>query len=286
MKASIVRIASPILLGTAAYAAATLVAALAMSCDGGSDDDTTTTGKRITLGTEVKLAKAPSFDNAMGWHFELTKAELSVGPLYYFDGYPIESASLEQSRPSGGSVLGLLGGAFVGVAHAHPGHYQEGTALGEMLEPSSVDLVQGSATLADADAVTGTYRSVRFTFQDPPAGPLAADLGSDVIVLEGTATKGPLTKIFRFSATGADALDASSKAQIEGCTFTETDVEANGTVTMTVDPEVWLDLAELDGVPDSTDGNPVDVPRDDRAFNAFLRGIKKATAFVFTYQTP
>ncbi len=48
---------------------------------------------------------------------------------------------------------------------------------------------------------------------------------------------------------------------------------------------VWLDLAELDDLPDSTDGEPVDVPRDDRALKALLRGIQEAAAFTFTYQT-
>lgn len=266
------------LLGTIGFAALTAAGLVGPACSDDSDT-TTTTGKRITLGTHVALAGSSTFENAMGWSLALDKIVVSMGPIYYFDGAPIESVGLV--RPERTSPLrGLF---ETRSAYAHPGHYKPGTALGEMLEASSFDLALGPADLADADAVTGTYRSATFSYGDPPAGPLALDLGANVLLIEGIATKATASKVFRLTATRADALDAEGEPRIEGCTFEELDVEEDGKVTVTIDPEVWFDQAEFDTVPDSTDGEPVDVPADDRARNAFLRGIKKSTAIRFAY---
>lgn len=281
----------PALTSTSLLLALVVVApGLVASCDTASDDDTTTTGKRVTLRTQVELEGEPTFENAFGWQIELRRVLLSSGAMYYFEGHPIESAARGGSTQSATPVrLGRTQPSpwrsllSPGVAHAHPGHYDEGDARGEMLSPASFDLLAGPTTLADGEGVSGLVRSARFTYQDPPTGALASELDGSVVLVEGTGTKGELSKVFQLRANRAEVLDASGEPVVEGCTFEEVDIQSEGTVTLHVSPAEWLDQAELDDVPDSPDGQPVLVGPEDRAKKAFVRGLKKSSGFVFTY---
>jgi hypothetical protein len=60
-------------------------------------------------------------------------------------------------------------------------------------------------------------------------------------------------------------------------------VQQDGVVTLAVDPAVWLDQADLTGVADPTADEYVLVARDDVAHAAFARGLKKATAYLFSF---
>jgi hypothetical protein len=262
---------------TAILCSASLLVGAAMSGCGSE----ATTGKRITLKTRIVADEgidAP-FTNGYGWSIKLSKVAVSVGSLYYFDGAPILSSGLSP-RLSPDLLRGFFG---VRVAHAHPGHYQEGNAMGQMLTPSSVDLASGPAELAAGEGTTGTFRSGRFVFGDPPAGPAAAALSGHVVVLEGEATKDSMVRVFRASAAVSDALDSYGDPNLEGCAFDqEPDIEADGTVTVHVKPSVWLDQAEFDDVAEST-GDPVDLAPEQEAWKAFVRGLKKGSAVVFSY---
>lgn len=272
------------------------IAAGALSACGGAD---TTSSKRVALKTEVTTPKeaTAAFTNAYGWSIQLSHAWVSVGPLYYFDGAPIFSAMREDARgaPSRFAGLGMdtfpeeARGLFdhllgVPAAHAHPGHYQAGNAMGQELKPTSVDLLTGPAALAAGDGVAGIYRSARFIFQSPPSGPGAMALGAHVVVLEGEADKDADKRPFRASAAVSDVLDSYNDPKLEGCAFDkETDVEADGTITVTIDPRVWLDQADFASVAASADGAPVDLSPDEEAFKAFARGLKKGAAVLFHY---
>jgi hypothetical protein len=258
-----------------------IVSVLALSACGDDNGTNTTPGFRVTLETRAELTNAPSFENAVGWQITLSKVYVSSGAIYYFDGSPIESAAI--SKPSSMSRLGFLNPFAPSVAYAHPGHYQEGEAKGEMLEATSFELVAGVATLATGEGTSGEFRSARFTFNAPPAGPMASALGSKVVVVEGTAAKGAMSKVFRLEGGEGDVLDAAKEPAIEGCTFDEADVQSDGVVTIHFDPEVWLDQAEFDTVEDSADGEPVLVPTDDSASKSFVRGIKKSSAITFSF---
>jgi hypothetical protein len=245
----------------------------------GSQD--TTAGTRVTLGTQVTAAHPPGapFENGVGWKLTIHSAWLSVGDLYYFDGAPI-TASLAPPARAPHRSHGWLG---IREAHAHPGHYVEGNALGQMLSPRTVDLMAPISDLAAAEAVSGTYRSARFAFASPPEGPLAAALAGHVLVVEGTGTKGELTRVFRGALDEADVLDAAQLPEVEGCIFDEAPVEADGTVMLEVDLRLMLDQLELDELPESDDGEPVDLTRDGKAFNALSRGAKKGAVYRFSY---
>jgi len=278
----------PILVRRAKVTSTALATLVLLALSGGAglgacSGEDVTSGKRVVLQTKVALgsgAEAP-FINADGWSITLKKAAVSIGPLYYFDGAPIFTASAEPwpSRARD-AFTGLLG---IGIAHAHPGHYQAGSAKGEMLEPSSVDLFAGVADLPVGEGVSGVFRSARFTFNAPPVGAVVDALAGHVIVVEGEAIKDAQTRIFRATADLADVLDSYDEPKVEGCAFEEVDVQADGAVTVEVLPTVWLDQVEFGGVAESSDGNPVTLAAGTVEWKEFIRGVKKGSAYVFRY---
>lgn len=268
-----------VILGTVASLGAVTLGTGALLGACGSDS---TTGQRVTLKTHVVAddgIDAP-FTNGYGWSVQLTKAAVSVGALYYFDGAPIFSAHRAplRLRDAWDRVFGVR------AAHAHPGHYQTGNAMGQMLSAGSFDLALGAADLPAGDGTSGIFRSGRFVFGDKPKGAAAAALGTHVVVLEGKATKGALVRAFRASAEIDDVLDSYGDPKLEGCAFAEEpDIQTDGTVTVHVKPSVWLDQADFETVPESTGGEPVDLLPDEEAFKGFVRGLKKGSAVVFSY---
>jgi hypothetical protein len=260
-----------------------LVAAMVTGACGEEDS---TGSRRVALATQITAVDAATapFTNAYGWSIQLTRAAVSVGALYYFDGATIFS-SAEASGPRGAKPgLGRWLGLAVEEAWAHPGHYRPGTAMGQVLDSSSADLLSGVTMLPAGDGVAGIYRSGRFTFEPAPTGPAAAALDGHVVVLEGEATKGEEVRVFRAVADAGDVLDASGEPKLEGCAFEgEPDVQEDGTVTVRVDLRVWLDQADFSSVPASADGAPVTLPEDSEAQRAFTRGLKKGSAVVFGY---
>ncbi len=253
----------------ALFAVAALVVGTGpLGCD---DDGSGTTGKRIAL--EVRVAASPesrSFTNAQGWSITMEKAVLATGPLYFYDGETLFAAG----RSKGG-------GSFVRSAFAHPGHYVPGNAKGEMLTSGSVDLLAG-ATLGQGNGVSGFARSATFTFGAPGSGDAAGELGANVIVLEGTATKAVETRVFRAEIKPEEVRDGKGVTQIEGCPFTPVDMQADGVVSLTVKIPVWLDQVAFDDVPTSADGSPV-LLGSGLAHNQVVRGAKVGLAYVFSY---
>lgn len=240
-----------------------------------------TSGQRIPLGTRV-LAESgigAPFENAFGWKIQLTKAHLSIGELYYFSGPPVVASRPPLRRaPTWENPFALR------AAHAHPGHYAEGDALGQMLSPQTVDLLV-QTDLGDAEAVTGHYESARFSFAIPPQGDLAAELKDKVVQLEGEATKGATTVLFRAGAASGDILNTDGNPWVEGCVFEAADIEAEGTVTLTVHPEVWLDQVDFEKAGPAAEGERVDLVPGESPHKAFVRGLKKGTAYTF-HHTP
>ncbi|WP_437808024.1 hypothetical protein [Sorangium sp. So ce1078] len=265
-------------------AAGLLAAALAAGCGAGGGDSTA--GKRLTLATEVAAdaASVEPFTNALGWTITLSKAHLSVGPLYYFEGAPFTALRAAPGRGGAPSLLDRLARWAVPEAHAHPGHYQAGEARGQMAQPASVDLLQGTTALADADAVSGVVRSARFTFGAPPVGPFAAELDGHVVALEGRAEKGDAARVFRARALAADVVsDVTGEPAVEGCVFEEVHLDGPGVVTLVVKPAVWLDQVDFEEVAEREDGAPADLEAESQARRGFVRGLKKGTAYALSF---
>lgn len=255
-----------------------LLSFLPTACDS-SDGGSGTGGRRITLGAVVTSStlKAP-FTNSMGWNVSLTKAFVSTGAFYYYDGATIFSSNTPRRAP----LDRLLDVVRIKTAFAHPGHYVPGNAMGQFLTPSSADLLT-SNVLGTGDGVSGIVRSATFSFQTPAAGPFAGELGTHVAVLEGTATKGGDSRPFRAEIDAADIVNTENANAVEGCPFTETTMETDGTVTVTVAMTQWFDQVEFDSIPASTDGQPVLMPADAIGRNELVRGMKEGLAYVFSY---
>jgi hypothetical protein len=247
-----------------------------------SDDGASTTGARVQLATTI--APGPlAFTNDEGWSIEVRRALVSIGALHYFSGEPIEGAEearLER-RPPGGALGWLLAPLAIREAHAHPGHYAEGDARGEMLAPTSVDLAAGPIAIGGGDGVTGEVRSARFTWGAPAEGPFASDLGDAVVLVEGRAERDGAVRFFRLSAAAAELPDADTT--VDGCVFDPADVGGDGAVTLTIVPSVWLAGADLEDAPGGDEGAPAEVPGGTQPKNAFLRGLAKGGAFHFRF---
>ena len=240
-------------------------------------------GHRVALQTRLEaVSGAESFTTAVGWNVTLTRALISTGPFYYFDGAPPLVQLAPPSRwPSARDLLG------VGEAFAHPGHYKAGEALGQMLEPWSIDLFAGAAELPGGDGVTGVYRSASFSFTAPPEGPLASELAGHVAIVEGVAERAGAEPL-RFVATAdlPDVERSAANGYVDGCEFKELGVEGDGRVTVQVTPKIWFDLVDFSELAPSADGEPVEFPADSQPKIAFALGLVQLSAYEFSFAAP
>jgi hypothetical protein len=258
---------SLIILGAGALLGAELALGLLAS---GCSEAPNTGGERVTLATRVELeekARAP-FTTGLGWQVTIDEAYVSIGELRYFEGDPVTAWRWLE----------------IGNAHAHPGHYQEGGAIGEMLEPTSLDLLASPVEIAVGQGVTGVASSARFSFHAPPTGPAVSELGGAIARVVGTATKDALVRPFAVSALEADVLDTEGLPQVEGCTFEDGGVDGDGTVVLVLRPSVWLDQVDFSLVTESADGAPVELAPGEIPHKGFVRGLKKAAAYGFSYR--
>lgn len=243
-----------------------------------SEGKDSTGGKRVVLATRVEPDPdiAKELTTGTKWTVALNTAQLAIGGLYYFDGKPA-FASNERRTP-----WQHLRSYLIGTAYAHPQHYVAGSALGEMVEPSSVDLFRG-AELAEGNGVTGVFRSGRVVLPKKVVGPAAQDLGGHIAAASGVAKKDGRIVYFEISADLADIQETSPQAEIDGCVFDEVEVQADGTVTLTVTPSVWFNLVDFTDVESGSEEAPTEIVRGDVAHKAFALGVAQLTAYHFEY---
>jgi hypothetical protein len=255
---------------------------LAVGLQACSSDAESTTGKRVVLHTRVEVndVALSEFTTAVGWNVTLTKAAVSAGPFYYFDGTPpLVLRHRQKSWQYAARVLGL------GAAHAHPGHYQAGNAMGEMRESSSLDLFGGAADFPDGEGVTGTYRSARFTFSEP-SGPAKKQLEGHVAVAVGVAKReGEKARYFRAFADLSTIEYSAAYGQIEGCELTEVDVKSDGTITVNVNPKIWFDLVDFTAAEEASEDAPADLPEGSQPQIAFVLGVTQLSAYKFSFSS-
>lgn len=238
---------------------------LALGVLGGCDG--ATTGKRIQL--ENRLTSdlvGGGMVNAFGWTVSISDALLCIADLVYLDGAPIAWRWADALVPS---------------AHAHPGHYREGNVLGELHQPMLVDLMAGTHVLGVTEAVTGTARSAMLGFHDPNEDDLHAPDGS-ACFLAGTAEKDGVVLPFTAEAFTDELISSATKRpEVDGCVFEDGQLDADGIVTVTVQVHQWVDQIDFSLVESVGE---IDLSAHEIPHNAFVRGIKKAAAYVFSYQ--
>jgi hypothetical protein len=272
-----------------------LVSFITLGCSS-SDGTSGTTGRTMTLRTRVDIKDdlTKPIPNALGWEVVINEAYLSVGAFYYYSGDPVISQQgyLREPNPRR-NAFAWLSDFFIAPAYAHPGHYIEGAAMGQMLESTTIDLLEKSIELADGVGVTGLTNSARITWQSPPKGKLANRLDGRVVLTRGTATKETTVVYFIAQATANDVVNGDGKAEVAGCAFGAepgkigVNLDGDGTVTLTLVPSVWFDQVDFAYVtPEATDPPSTDAVIDiagTLAWEGFLRGFKKGTAYEFSY---
>lgn len=242
-----------------------------------------TGGKRVLLHTRVTVDKAAlrKFTSTIGWDITLSAAAISGGPFYYFDGVPPLARRDEQRTwQYAARFLGL------GRAYAHPGHYQAGNAMGQMLASSSADLLAGVASFPDGDGVSGVYRSARFTLAQS-SGPAAEPLRGHVAMAAGIAERaGDRARYFRAFADSSEVAEHVRNGEVEGCELEEADVQADGTITARVDPRVWFELVDFTNVAEGGPESPSAFAADSDAQLGFVLGVSQLSAYTFSYEAP
>jgi hypothetical protein len=268
---------------------------MALGCSS-SEETSGTTGRTISLKTRVDIKDdlTKPIPNALGWEVTINEAYLSIGAFYYYSGDPVISQNGYPREPNRRrNAFAWLSDLLIAPAYAHPGHYVEGAAMGQMLEPMTLDLLQGSIELSDGNGVTGPTNSARITWQSPPKGKLASRLDGRVVFTRGTATKENTVIHFIAQATANDVLNGDGKAEVAGCAFgaepgkVGVNLDGDGTVTLTLVPSVWFDQVDFAYVtPEAADPPSsyavIDIAGT-LAWEGFLRGFKKGTAYEFSY---
>lgn len=261
---------------------------LALSIEACSSGETS--GDRVVLDTRVELEpNAQSFTTARGWDVALSRVLISTGPFYYFDGAPpLVQLRPERAHPaqrrSWPTTLEALG---LSPAFAHPGHYKAGEALGQMLDSWTIDLLAGGAELPAGDGVTGVYRSASFSFTAPPEGPLAGSMDSHAAIAEGVATRDGMRPLhFLATADLTDVERSAANGYIDGCEFTELDVEQAGRVTVRVNPKIWFDLVDFAELTPAAGDAAVPFPDDSQPKIAFALGLAQLSAYKFSFSAP
>lgn len=277
-------------LGAVLYAAGFVIAPLLEGC---SDGEEVTGGKRVELLTEVTVDKADrTFENAFGWSVRLDSAWIAGGEFYYFDSAPAVLANVAppawwnrgwwNTSRNTNTAQWLFG---VGEAFAHPGHYQVGEALGQMVEHWSADVLAGKQTLPGGEGVTGSYRSARFTFGKKPKGSGAKQLDGFAAVVSGVASRdGDEERHFIATASFADISENVTDAAVYGCQFAAVNVEDDGSVRLRIKPPVWFDLVDFGEVEPGSADAPSRFAADSQPHIAFAQGLADLSAYEFSYR--
>ncbi|MFB1484366.1 hypothetical protein [Corallococcus sp. RDP092CA] len=230
---------------------------LSLGCGGKTEAERRTFAVAMT-------ATPPTAPNSYGWTVTPEAARLSVGSVRFFEGRVLLSRRFDW--------YSLIGG----TAHAHPGHYVPGDALGEVLDAQTVDLLAG-ANLGDANAVTGAYGSLELTLVTPTAATDPGNvLGGHQAHVRGTATHTSGATV-RFDAT------VDLPKAIEGVRFERDLQQEAGHVRIAVDLGKWMDRIDFaTASPPDADGVST-FPADSQAQNGLVRGVEDTSAYVVTW---
>ncbi|AGC49257.1 hypothetical protein MYSTI_07985 [Myxococcus stipitatus DSM 14675] len=216
--------------------------------------------------TAIALSQQP---NERGWRITLDTAQVSLGPVRFFEGRVLLS-----SRSPRFDLFSLIGG----TAHAHPGHYIPGDALGELLVTQTVNLLGGVTPMGTASAVTGEYGSLELTLPAPTATTDAQGvLKGHAVRLSGTATHAERGQV-RFDVA------ADLPKPVAGVRFEKSLGKEAGRVRISVDLRKWMDRIDFATATDPDADGTYTFPADSQAQNALLRGVEDTTAYVVTWE--
>ena len=223
---------------------------------------------RVTFDVEVAGGATKDLANDHGYRVTVASASLHVSAVHFFSGDPLFTRR-DEGLPR------RLARLFVSVAHAHPGHYQEGDAMAEVLQAGTIDLIGPARLLGRAAGVTGAYRSAQVTLAETTMG------GKKYLAyVEGKAAKMDQEVAFSGSLSGT--------IKVSGISAGATVDEQVKTVRMTVDLGRWLERIDFSKLAPCSPGStctPQLMKPGSQAHNAFSRGVNNTSAFTFSWKT-
>ena len=222
--------------------------------------------KQTAFPVEIS-ATLPSGPTETGWTVQLDSAHASGGPVRFFPGRVLLSERVKR----------WMWMPFGGIAHAHPGHYIPGEALGEVLERKVVDLLSETAVeFGTADAVTGEYGSLQFSLLPLPVSVDRDNvLGGHSVRLKGTATRD--AQVVSFDAF------VDLTAPIEGIRSEADVTEAPTRARIDIQLARWLARVDFSTATAPDSSSPAVFADGSQAQNALFRGVSETSAYVVTW---
>lgn len=221
---------------------------------------------RVSFALEVAGGSAKELSNDHGYQVSLSRAILHISAVHFFSGDPLFTR-----RPGLRQRIGQL---LMGVAHAHPGHYQEGDAMAELLSPATVDLLGGPTSMGRAAGVAGAYRSAQVSLAEVSSG------GETYLArVGGEATRGGQKVRFTGVLTGS--------LKIAGVAASATVDQEVAAARMTVDLGRWVERIDFSALPHCTPGAACaaqSLKPGTQAHNALQRGVNNTSGFSFSWR--
>ncbi len=193
------------------------------------------------------MAPAPQAANFHGYQISFDEVELQLAQIQFYEGAPLFERAVDMAW----QIIGIPS------AYAHPGHYEEGAALAELLQIPALDLMSGPTEIGWAEGVTGDYRSAVLG--------LAPGM---TVRLAGTVQKDGVQIPFE--------VELNLEHELQGVPVGFEIMTTSASVQLQIDPWSWtdrVDFSRLQNGAFTEDGQP---------YSALLRGIQSAKGYVFT----
>jgi hypothetical protein len=204
------------------------------------------------------------FDTKTGWHVELSRATLVLGPVYAY------------SPATGSTTSPLAELVGVGVAHAHGGHdpFNGRSVRAELLDPIALDvLAPDRSHVTEIDAEAGLVDAVTVVLDASDSTVTAAANGHQAWV-EGVATKDGVTIPF---FGGLDLPEDALIRRVENVSISA-ELDQGGTLVMGARPAVWLSQAHFERLDTEVEGR-FEITPASQVRNAWYLDLRRADAY-------
>jgi hypothetical protein len=206
-----------------------------------------------------------TFETKTGWHVELDRAILVLGPVYAY-------------APSIGEAPSPLVELFgVPKAHAHGGHdpFNGRAVRAELLEPFALDLLApGLSHTSAIEAEAGAVDAVTVVLDGSDVYALADANGHQAWV-EGTATKDGATVAF---VGGLDLPEDPLIRRVENVAAAA-ELDDGGTLVIGARPSIWFANAHFDRLePEGPDGR-FEITATSQVRSSWYLDVRRADAY-------
>ena len=241
--------------------AVTCAAALLGGCGG------STGGQWVQVEVAIEsLAQEPAFTTDLGWHVQLTEAQVVLGPMYFYAPTEDTLAFLPER------MLPTLWELAVPTARAHSGTDPLAGRIvrAEWDEQVLVDLLADeSQYLGQIEAEAGTLDSATLILP-PPTEEHQALMHGHHFWVRGEASKDGQTVVFE---GGLDLPDNGLTRRVEPVTV-DGELAEGSTVVLGIDPAPWFDGAHFDRLVEGEAGQPRAITADSQVRAAWFLGAR------------